>query len=242
MFIDLAIRKTLRAIGRTFALDIRLASTARRIAIVGPSGGGKSLTLKAIAGLLTPDSGHIQVDGHRWYDAEQRINLPPRRRRAGYLFQDYALLPHLNVRQNIAFGLHPRRWLNPSARFHSTQLEYWLQTFELDTLDTLYPHQLSGGQRQRVALARTLVVQPRLLLLDEPFAAVDALLRSRMRAELNDLQTQLDIPTLLITHDPADAEVLADEVFYLRDGEIGALGAEWKALPEVRNWPPTPRE
>lgn len=234
MFIDLAICKTLRAGGRTFALDSRLTSAARRIAIIGPSGGGKSLTLKAIAGLLTPDGGHIRVDGSSWFDSDRRIDLPPHQRRAGYLFQDYALFPHLNVRQNIAFGLNPRRWLNPSSRIHSDLLDYWLQAFELETLDALYPHQLSGGQRQRVALARTLVVQPRLLLLDEPFAAVDALLRSRMRTELNELQTRLNIPTLLITHDPADAEALADEVFYLRDGKIAGSGADWAALAQER--------
>lgn len=235
MFIELAFRKTLRAGTRVFPLDIQLSSPARRIAIVGPSGGGKSLTLKAVAGLMTPDSGHIRVDGTPWLDTRQRIDLPPRQRRAGYLFQDYALFPHLNVRQNIAFGLSGNqggRWFNPSPRVRGKTLDYWLQAFELEALDVLYPHQLSGGQRQRVALARTLAVTPRILLLDEPFAAVDALLRHRMREELNGLQKTLDIPMILITHDPADAEALADEVFYLRDGVIAGSGMDWNALTQ----------
>lgn len=230
MFIEAAFQKTLRAGTRIFSLDIQLSSAARRIAIVGPSGGGKTLTLKAVAGLLTPDAGHIRVNGTPWFDARQRIDLPPRQRRTGYLFQDYALFPHLNVRQNIAFGLGSNRfghWLNPAPRVRSDILGYWLQAFELETLDTLYPHQLSGGQRQRVALARTLVMEPHLLLLDEPFAAVDALLRARMREELNGLQRRLDVPTILITHDPADAEALADEVFYLRDGTIAGSDTDW---------------
>lgn len=229
MFIEVAIQKTLRAGAHTFTLDVQLASSARRIAIVGPSGGGKSLTLKAIAGLMTPDAGAITVEGTTWFDSQRGRNLPPHQRQAGYLFQDYALFPHLNVRQNVAFGLQSRRrsgWFNPSSRVHNEVLDYWLSAFELETLDTLHPHQLSGGQRQRVALARTLAVQPRLLLLDEPFAAVDALLRRRMRKELNDLQRRLDLPTILITHDPVDAEALADEIFYLREGAIAGRGAD----------------
>jgi len=230
MPVDLAIRKTLSAGGRTFTLDVRLASAARRIAVVGPSGGGKSLTLKAVAGLIRPDEGHIRVNGVTWFDAQQRIDLPPRLRRGGYLFQDYALFPHLNVRQNIAFGLDGGgRWFNPRARVHGDALDYWLGAFDLEALGSLFPHQLSGGQRQRVALARTLVVQPHILLLDEPFAAVDALLRERMREELNRLQRELDIPMILITHDPLDAEVLADEVFHLLDGAITGSGEGWNA-------------
>lgn len=239
MLLDLAIRRTLRSGERTFALDVKLASSARRIAVVGPSGGGKSLTLKAVAGLMTPDDGHIRVDGVTWFDTRQGIDLPPRLRRAGYLFQDYALFPHLNVRQNIAFGLSDR-WFNPSASRRCDTVDYWLNTFELEQLGSLFPHQLSGGQRQRVALARTLAVEPRILLLDEPFAAVDALLRVRMREELNRLHQRLDIPMILITHDPADAEALADEVFHLRDGVIAGSGTDWEALAQPQPHAPLP--
>lgn len=221
MFVDLNLRKALRSGERTFTLDVQLTSAARRIAVVGPSGGGKSLSLKAVAGLMAPDEGHIRIDGTTWFDSRQGINLPPYQRRVGYLFQDYALFPHLNVRQNIAFGLDRRgRWFNPPRRVHNDVLDYWLKAFELDTLGSVHPHQLSGGQRQRVALARTLAAEPHILLLDEPFAAVDALLRARMREELNQLQQHLNIPMILITHDPADAATLADEVFHLHDGSI----------------------
>lgn len=231
MAIDIAIRKTLRGGGRQFTLDVRFASKARRLVVVGPSGGGKSLTLKAIAGLEKPDAGHIHIDGRVYFDAGQRINLPPRLRRTGFLFQDYALFPHLNVRQNLAFGLGGGL-LNPRANVSATAVDYWLEVFELNAVATLLPHQLSGGQRQRVALARALVVEPRILLLDEPFAAVDALLRARMREELDRLQRRLDIPMVLITHDPLDAEALADEVLHLCDGVITGSGTDWRQLSE----------
>ena len=231
MIVDVAIRKTLRAHGREFTLDVNFASEARRIAVVGPSGGGKSLTLRAIAGLERPDAGHIRIDGLTCFDARQRIDLPPRRRRAGFLFQDYALFPHLNVRQNIAFGLGGGL-LNPRANTRGAAVEYWLAAFDLDAVACQFPHQLSGGQRQRVALARALVVEPRVLLLDEPFAALDALLRARMREELDRLQRRLGIPMILITHDPLDAEALADEVFHLRDGAITGAGTDWHRLAD----------
>ena len=230
MSVEVAIRTTLRAQGRVFCLDVSFTSEARRIAVVGPSGGGKSLTLKAIAGLETPDAGHIRIDGLTCFDSRQRINLPPRRRRSGFLFQDYALFPHLNVRQNIAFGVNGGGFFNPRATASGPAVEYWLEAFDLATVARQFPHQLSGGQRQRVALARALAAEPRVLLLDEPFTAVDALLRARMREELDRLQRRLEIPMILITHDPLDAETLADEVFHLSDGTITGTGTDWQQL------------
>ena len=205
MSVEVAIRKTLRADERQFELDIAFASTHRRIVIFGPSGAGKSLTLRAMAGLLTPDEGYVRVDGRILYDAARGVNLPARDRQVAYVFQDYALFPHLTVAQNIGFGLR-RGLLNPRRRAHDDRVRHWIGTFELGDVAASYPTRISGGQRQRVALARSLAAEPRLILLDEPFAALDPALRGRMRDELLALQTRLDLQLLIITHDPADVE------------------------------------
>ena len=175
--------------------------------------------LKAIAGLTRPDAGRIELSGRVLFDRAAGIDISPQRRKVGYLFQDYALFPHLNVRQNIAFGLQ-RGWRNPPRRGDSDAVAYWLQAFELDAVAQQLPEQLSGGQRQRVALARALVAEPAALLLDEPFAALDPALRVRMRAELDALQRRLDIPMLLITHDPEDAAMFGGQVLTMADGAI----------------------
>jgi len=219
MLLDLDIRKTLQAGKQRFRLDVRLQTDSRRIVLLGPSGAGKSLTLKAVAGLLRPDVGHIRVDGHVLFDADQGIDLAPQKRELAYVFQDYALFPHLTVRQNIAFPL-VRGWLNPRRRHHDRQVDYWCEAFQLGQVADQYPHELSGGQKQRTALARALVTQPRALLLDEPFAALDPVLRAHMRSELKDLQQRLQVPMVLITHDPEDAAVFGDHVLDLRDGRI----------------------
>ncbi len=161
---------------------------ARRVALFGPSGSGKSLTMQAIAGLLRPDRGRIEVAGRVLFDAEAGVDVPPRARRLAYLFQDYALFPHLTVRQNVGFGLR-RGWLNLHGRRALPERALrWVRAFGLDGLLDRYPAELSGGQRQRVALARALSTDPGLLLLDEPLSALDAGLRVRMREELAQLQ------------------------------------------------------
>ncbi len=208
---DVALRKTLGSGATRFELDLTLRSDAARLVLYGPSGAGKSVTLKAIAGLLTPDAGHVRFAGETLFDAAARINLPPDRRRLGYLFQEYALFPHLTVRQNVAFGA-TRGIFNPRPDAVPGTVDRWLQTLELSTLAGRYPDQLSGGQRQRTALARALVAEPRALLLDEPFAALDTALRARLRDELAELVQALALPLVLITHDPADVAALADEV------------------------------
>ncbi len=140
-------------------------------------------------------------------------------RRTGYVFQDYALFPHLSVRQNIAFPLLSG-WLNPRQRAQFPAVDYWLDTLQLTQVAEQRPEALSGGQRQRTALARALVVEPRMLLLDEPFAAVDPVLRVDMRSELDALQRRLQVPMLLITHDPDDALAFGEHVFSVQDGRV----------------------
>jgi len=215
MQFDLDIQKTLRSGKRSFRLDLRLQSDSQRLVILGPSGAGKSQALRAIAGLLRPDSGRIAVGGALLFDAAARIDLQPQQR----LFQVYALFPHLSVRQNIAFG-ETRGWRNPGRHASSEGVERWLAAFHLAHLAHQLPGELSGGQRQRVALARALVAQPAALLLDEPFAALDPDLRIGLRGELDRLQRELALPMILISHDAADAEVFGDHVVRMQDGRL----------------------
>nr|WP_034333641.1 ATP-binding cassette domain-containing protein [Herbaspirillum sp. B39] len=219
MSVDLHLQKELRAADRVFSLDIAFTSDSQRIVLYGPSGSGKSLTLKAIAGLMRPDSGHIRIQGRTLFDSAQGIDVRVQERNVAYLFQDYALFPHLTVAQNIAFGL-ARGSINLRRPAEHPAVRQWLQAFELEAIAHSRPAQISGGQRQRVALARALVAEPDMLLLDEPFSALDLSLRQRMRSELAELQSRLQVPMLLITHDPADVEALGQTVFELRDGRL----------------------
>ncbi|WP_313388821.1 ATP-binding cassette domain-containing protein [Achromobacter aegrifaciens] len=219
MSVSIQVRKQMVSGDRRFALDVAFDSSAKRIALFGPSGAGKSLTLRAVAGLLRPDAGRIEINGRVLFDTDAGVNLPAQSRRVAYLFQDYALFPHLTVAQNIAFGLR-RGWRNPPRRDVGPEAQGWVDAFELGSIVGSYPSEISGGQKQRVALARALMLRPDILLLDEPFSALDSQLRGKMRLELNALQRQLDVPMLLITHDPADVDALADEVFEVREGRV----------------------
>ncbi|RKU03496.1 ABC transporter ATP-binding protein [Burkholderia sp. Nafp2/4-1b] len=228
MSVSVDIRKTYASAERRFTLDVSFTAATQRVVLFGPSGAGKSMTLQAIAGLLSPDEGTITLNGETLFDSARGIDVPTRARRVAYLFQDYALFPHLNVRQNIAFGLTPGL-RNPRTKAVPPEVAYWLQAFELDALAGQFPSQLSGGQKQRVALARALVAQPHVLLLDEPFAALDGAMRQRMRHELAELQARLDIPMVLITHDPDDVAAFGDQVVQLSEGRVQAATphAEW---------------
>ena len=221
MLFDIDFHKTLRAGSRHFRLHVTLRSDSQRVVIHGPSGAGKSQTLQAIAGLMQPDGGHIRIGGRTLFDVAAGIRLSPQARRCGYLFQDYALFPHLNVRQNVLFGLQ-RGWLNPWRRTRLAEVEQCLAAFGLSELAQQLPAQLSGGQRQRVALARAIVARPQVLLLDEPFAALDPALRASLRQELDTLQRRLQLPMLLITHDHDDVAQFGDHVLALRDGRVAA--------------------
>ncbi len=219
MFLDLDISKTMRSGKREFHLNLNYASSGERLVILGPSGSGKSLLLQMIAGLLRPDTGHLKLAGRTLFDHKQRINLTPQQRQVAFLFQNYALFPHLSVRQNVAFSLR-RGLFNPSTKVASKTVDYWLDNFGLKPVQHQRPHELSGGQRQRTALARALVTEPRALLLDEPFSALDPDLRIHMRKELRELQERLAVPLILITHDVEDVKVFAEQTLCLKDGQV----------------------
>jgi len=216
---DLSLKKQLRTGVGPFTLEVGFRSAAQRLVLYGPSGAGKTQTLRMIAGITPPDSGWVRVAGRTLFDAAAGLNLSPQQRQVGYVFQDYALFPHLTVRQNIAFALR-RGWRNPLRRESLPEADRWIEQFGLQEVAAQLPHQISGGQRQRTALARALVTRPTALLLDEPFAALDKALRHRLREELLELQTSLQLPLLLITHDEDDVDRLAQEVVQLDAGGV----------------------
>jgi molybdate transport system ATP-binding protein len=204
---------------RRFDLAARFATDAPFLALYGPSGAGKTLTLKAIAGLIAPDSGHVRLAARTLFDSAAGVALPAPARKTGYLFQNFALFPHLCVRDNVAFGLRTwhRRGLSAADREHVQSL---LETFQLANLAESRPHSLSGGQQQRVALARALACRPAVLLLDEPFAALDTMLRRALRTDLAAVRRRWGIPALMITHDIDDVLELADVVCVFESGRV----------------------
>jgi molybdate transport system ATP-binding protein len=216
---DVALRKQLQHGESRFALDVRFRSEVQRVVLYGPSGAGKTQTLRMVAGITRPDGGAVRVAGRTLYDAAAGVDFSPQQRRIGYVFQDYALFPHLTVRQNIGFALR-QGWRNPVRRSTAPEVERWIDQFHLGPVAGHYPHQISGGQRQRTALARALVTRPTALLLDEPFAALDKGLRQRLRDELLQLQTALQLPLLLITHDDDDVRCLAQAVISIEAGRV----------------------
>ena len=219
---DIALRKQLRHDNSRFVLDVHFTSAAQRVVLHGPSGAGKTQTLRMIAGISAPDAGRVALAGRVLCDTSAGLALTPQQRRLAYVFQDYALFPHLTVRQNIAFALSAG-WRNPARVVQDQRVDHWLRSFRLQAHASHYPHQISGGQRQRTALARALVTQPAALLLDEPFAALDKPLRQSLRQELKELQAELRLPLLLITHDEDDIACLAEDVVHLESGGVSPL-------------------
>ncbi|HUA79479.1 MAG TPA: sulfate/molybdate ABC transporter ATP-binding protein [Dyella sp.] len=190
------------------------------VAVLGPSGSGKTSLLRILAGLDQPDAGSVHRDG------QDLLKLDARRRGVGLVFQHYALFPHMTVTQNVAFGLRVRPWrTRPKASVIKANVEALLQRVELEGLAHRYPSQLSGGQRQRVALARALAIEPRLLLLDEPFGALDAQVRVNLRNWLREFHRSLGITTLFVTHDQDEALEMADRVVVMNRGRIEQIGA-----------------
>jgi sulfate transport system ATP-binding protein len=201
------------------------------VALLGPSGSGKTTLLRILGGLDYPDDGAVRFADLNW------LNVPARERRAGFVFQQYALFRHMNVAQNIAFGLsvRPRR-KRPSRNEIVSRVEELLALVQLEGLGKRYPSQLSGGQRQRVALARALAIEPRMLLLDEPFGALDAKVRRELRGWLRALHERMGITTIFVTHDQEEAFELGDLVAIMNAGKIEQYGAP----ADVRRAPKTP--
>jgi molybdate transport system ATP-binding protein len=197
---------------RAFDVDVTLELGSETIAIVGPSGSGKTSLLRAIAGLEKPERGRIATATETWFDAGSGIDLPPERRRVGMVFQDFALFPHLTVRRNVSFAGPDR-------------VDEMLRRFHLDELQDERASGLSGGEGQRVALARALASDPEVLLLDEPMASLDPASRDRVRAELRDLLSELEIPSLLVTHDFEEAASLATRIAVMAEGRIVQIGS-----------------
>ncbi|MBI2919008.1 MAG: ABC transporter ATP-binding protein [Chloroflexi bacterium] len=209
-----------------FHLDVSLDMGEEVMVLFGPSGSGKTSILSCLAGLLAPDEGHITVNGDVVFEATGgRVlrNLPPQKRRVGYVFQDYALFPHMTVAQNVAYGLRGQPDVPP-------RVEAVLKTMRLEDMAGRYPHQLSGGQQQRVAIARALVVQPRVLLLDEPFSALDTMVRDRLQHELVVLQEEWLLPIIYVTHSLGDAFAMGHRIAVVNEGRIEQVGPKEEIL------------
>jgi molybdate transport system ATP-binding protein len=198
-----------------FTLDVSWRAEQSVLGLFGPSGAGKTLTLQCLAGLIRPDAGRIVVGERVFFDAEAHIDLSPQERRIGYVFQGYALFPHLTVVKNIAFGLRGRPRGDRARR--TAQI---VERLGLGGLEQRYPRELSGGERQRVALGRALAIDPALLLLDEPLSALDSPLRRALRDELREILSGWRIPAVVVTHDFTEAYRLADRIVVYENGRV----------------------
>jgi len=192
-----------------FDIDISFSCpNGSLLALIGPSGAGKTTIVRSIAGLERPDSGFIACNGVVWSDTGKGIWLPPQKRKLGYVFQEYSLFPHLSVEKNVAFAADDKG-----------EVEELMEMRRIGHLRWRKPHQISGGERQRVALAQALARKPRVLLLDEPFSALDVATRQRLREELKSLKSRLSVPVIMVTHDINEARFLADEMLPIEQGK-----------------------
>ena len=200
----------------SFELSVSFETENEVMALFGASGCGKSTILKCVAGILKPDRGHIILDGKTLFDSEKRINLTPQQRNVGYLFQQYALFPNMTVEQNIACGIHGKK--------DAERIANVVKAMHLEGMEKKYPSQLSGGQQQRTALARILIGEPDILMLDEPFSALDTHLRYQMEQEVKQVIKKFGKSTLLVSHDSDEVYRLSDRVAVMRDGLIEKIG------------------
>lgn len=204
-----------------FTLDVDFKANRETLGLLGGSGSGKSMTLRCIAGLENPDKGHISINGRILFDSQRKINVPSYDRKVGFVFQNYALFPHLTVVKNIAFGLQ-----NLPKAEQETLVKKYIQLMELEGLEKRYPHQLSGGQQQRVALARALATNPDILMFDEPLSALDSYLRSRIELLLTEVFSSFDGVILFVTHKLEEAYRVCGNLLILDDGNIIESGTK----------------
>ncbi|MGX8774214.1 MAG: sulfate/molybdate ABC transporter ATP-binding protein, partial [Bacillota bacterium] len=214
MSISVDIRKKLG----DFSLEISFETDSKRIGILGPSGCGKSMTLKSIAGIEKPDSGRISIDDNVLFEQAQKINVRPQKRNVGYMFQNYALFPTMNVVQNIGAGL------GLAEEGKSERVREMIERFHLNGLEKHYPGELSGGQQQRVALARIMAYRPDIILLDEPFSALDEHLKERLQHEMMSMLEDYEGQVILVSHSRDEIYRFSDELLIMEDGQVLARG------------------
>lgn len=207
-----------------FTLDIEFQAAAGVTVLFGPSGAGKTLTLEAIAGFVRPDEGRVILDDVIVFDGASGVNLPPRARRCGYVFQNYALFPHMTLRENLDFAAACALGVRRARLDRHRRVKDMLERFHLTDVSGRRPHELSGGQKQRCSVARALLGAPRVLLLDEPARGLDAPLRSELYAVLRQVRDEFHIPILLVTHDVDECFELGEEMLVVREGRVVQSG------------------
>lgn len=213
-----------------FCLDAKWHIGKELAVLFGYSGAGKSMTLQMIAGLMRPDTGTVCSNGKTLFDSGARVNVAPRKRAMGYVFQDLALFPHMTVKKNIAYGL-----IGCGRAEVGKRTVEMIGRFRLEGLENRYPAEISGGQKQRVACARALIGRPAALLLDEPFSALDNPIRLQMRRMLKDIQREFGIPVILVTHDLTEAVSLADKMIVYSGGRVMQIGRPEKIIGNPAN-------
>lgn len=204
-----------------FHISVKMVFKEEMVVLFGPSGSGKSSVLNMISGILKPTEGSIKINGKEIYDSKKGINTPMRKRKIGYVFQDIALFPHMTVFNNIAYGIRDLQRNEIDEKVNDL-----LVTMRLTELGDRYPSEISGGQRQRVALARTLITEPELLLLDEPFSALDYPVREKLRSDLIAIHRRYPITTIIVTHDHEEAYILGEKIAVMNEGCIEQIGTK----------------